>query len=144
MPKLTPKQKAFADYYIELGNATEAAIRAKYKRSSARQIGSENLDKPQIKAYIAEIMAQKDAERIASQDEILEFLTSVVRGVTTEQVPLLDGDGYQKLAKLDAGMLKDRVKSAELIGKRYAMWTDKKDINGEVAVTFVDNLDDDE
>lgn len=143
MGALTPKQKAFADFYIELGNATAAAIKAKYKKSSARQIGSQNLDKPAIKKYIAEKMAEKDAERVASQDEVLEFLTNVMRGSIIEQVPLLDGDGYQKLAKLDETVPKDRIKAAELLGKRYAMWTDKKEIDGAVAVTFVDNLDDD-
>lgn len=144
MGKLTHKQQAFADYYIEFGNATEAAIKAHYSKKSAKQIGSENLDKPQIKKYIAERMAEKDAERVASQDEVLQFLTNVMRGSVIEQIPILDGDGYQKLARLDETVPKDRIKAAELLGKRYAMWTDKKDINGEVAVTFVDNLDDDE
>ena len=52
MLKLTIKQKAFADYYIELGNATEAAIKAGYNPKTARQIGSMNLTKVDIKSYI--------------------------------------------------------------------------------------------
>ena len=51
---LTPKQKAFADYYIELGNATEAARRAGYKGKNLNRIASENLSKLDIKQYIEE------------------------------------------------------------------------------------------
>lgn len=142
--ELTVKQRRFADYYIESGNATAAALKAGYSKRSAKDIGPENLQKPLIKEYIATIMAEKDNERIASHDEVLQFLTDVMRGSVTEQIPLLDGDGYQKLANLDAAQPKDRIKAAELLGKRYAMWTDKKEIDGAVAVTFVDNLDDDE
>lgn len=140
--KLTLKQRKFADYFIELGHQTEAAIKAGYKKSNARSTASELMAKPQVKAYIAERMAEKDNERIASQDEVLEFLTQVMRGEVREQVPLLDGDGYQRLALLDETVPKDRIKAAELLGKRYAMWTDKKDIGGEVAVTFVNDLED--
>lgn len=142
--KLTVKQKKFADYYIELGNATEAAKRAGYSERTARYIGSENLGKPAIKEYIAEVMAVKDAERIADQDEILAFLTGVMRGDVTEQIPLLDGDGYQKLAELDAAQPKDRIKAAELLGKRYALWTEKHQIEGDVGVVIVDDIGEDD
>ena len=128
--KLTPKQKAFADYYIETGNATEAAIKAGYSKKTARVIGQENLQKPAIKAYIEERMNEKDKERIASQDEILEFLTKVVRGELTEQVPVLVGEGVQKLVEKDISM-KDRIKAAELLGKRYFMWNNKEIVDIE-------------
>ena len=76
--KLTPKQKAFADYYIETGNASESARRAGYK--CAEQQGKENLQKPTIIAYIAERTKPKEDNRIASGDEVMEFLTAVMRG----------------------------------------------------------------
>lgn len=82
---LTPKQKAFADYYIECGNATEAAKRAGYKDSSARQIGAENLSKPSISAYIAERQKQIEDSRIASAAEVQRFYSAVLRGEIKDQ-----------------------------------------------------------
>lgn len=140
--KLTVKQQRFADYYIELGNGTEAAIKAGYSKRSARGMAAENLAKPLIKEYIDKIMASKDAERIANQDEILSFLTSVMRGQVREQIPLLSGDGYQSLTDLDETSPKDRIRAAELLGKRYALWTDKKDITGEIGVVIIDDTGD--
>ncbi|HDR7211292.1 terminase small subunit [Bacillus cytotoxicus] len=142
--KLTPKQQAFCDYYIETGNATEAARKAGYKGRNLNRIASENLSKLVIQQYIEERMAKKDEERVASQDEILEFLTKVMRGEMTEQVPVGQGEGYFELQDKDT-YVKDRVKAAELLGKRHMMWTEKKEV--EVTVpTFVDDvpLDDDE
>ena len=77
---LTPKQKAFADYYIECGNATEAAKRAGYSEKTAYRTGADNLKNPQIIDYIAERTKPKEDNRIASGDEVMEFLTAVMRG----------------------------------------------------------------
>ncbi|KXZ17904.1 terminase [Bacillus nakamurai] len=139
--KLTEKQKRFADFYIELGNATEAARKAGYSQKTAKSIGQENLTKPDIKSYIKERLAEKDAERVASQDEILEFLTAVMRGEKTEQIPVGIGEGAQELEDKDP-YLKDRVKAAELLGKRHGMWTEKVDMTGEFAVQFIDDSGD--
>ena len=78
--ELTPKQKAFADYYIETGNATESAKMAGYSEKTARQIGAENLTKPYICKYIEERMKPTEKKRIATGDEIMEFFTAVMRG----------------------------------------------------------------
>ena len=51
--KLTTKQKKWADEYIKTGNATQSAINAGYSEKTAKQIGTENLAKPVLKAYIA-------------------------------------------------------------------------------------------
>ncbi|MED0670629.1 terminase small subunit [Aneurinibacillus aneurinilyticus] len=142
MSKLTPKQQAFADYYIETGNATEAARKAGYKGNNLNRVASENLTKLVIKNYIAERMAQKDNERVASQDEILEFLTKVMRGELTEQIPVGKGEGFFTLDDKDT-YVKDRVKAAELLGKRYVMWTDRQQVEGNVGVTIVDDIGDD-
>lgn len=141
MGKLTPKQQAFADYYIETGNATEAARKAGYKGNNLNRVASENLTKLVIKNYIEERMAQKDNERVASQDEILEFLTKVMRGELTEQIPVGKGEGYFELDDKDT-YVKDRVKAAELLGKRYVMWTDRQQVEGNVGVTIVDDIGD--
>lgn len=85
---LTPKQKAFAEYYLECGNATEAARRAGYKARSAQQIGAENMSKPVIADYISTRLAEIDAARVASADEVLKFYTSVMRGEVKDQFGL--------------------------------------------------------
>lgn len=141
MAKLTPKQKAFADYYIELGNATEAAIKAGYSKKTAYSIGNENLKKPEIKKYIQDRVAEKEEKMIAKQDEVLKFLTSVLRGEITEEIPIGKGEGFFQLEDKTPSV-KDRVKAAELLGKRYAMWTDKQQVEGSQQVIIVEDLDD--
>ena len=77
---LTLKQQVFADYYIECGNATEAAKKAGYSENTARFIGAENLTKPNISAYIKERLEKQRAKRVASADEVMEFFSAVMRG----------------------------------------------------------------
>ena len=84
---LTPKQKAFADYYIECGNQTEAAKRAGYSEKTARVIGQENLQKPAVSAYIAE--RQAEIERQAGRDimsltEIQVRRSKIANGLLTD------------------------------------------------------------
>lgn len=137
--KLTPKQKAFADYYIELGNAEEAARKAGY---SARGNTTKLLQNTTIRQYIQQRMAEKDKERIASQDEVLEFLTKVLRGEVTEEIPIGKGEGYFELEDKTPSV-KDRVKAAELLGKRYALWTEKQQVEVTTPV-FVDDVPEDD
>ena len=85
---LTPKQKAFADYYIECGNATEAARRAGYSGKTARVIGQENLQKPAVFAYIADRQKEIDSSRICTLKEIQEFRSRIVRGEEKDQFDL--------------------------------------------------------
>jgi phage terminase small subunit len=138
--KLTEKQKRFADYYIETGNATESAIKAGYSEKTAKEIGCENLTKPHIRQYIDERIASKDKERIADQDEILQFLTTVLRGEVDEEFALGVGKGAQTIIRKELDG-KDRVKAAELLGKRYGLWVDKQELDVKGAVTFVDDID---
>lgn len=104
---LTPKQQAFADYYIECGNATEAARRAGYSEDSARQIGAENLAKPSISEYISARMGEEAKKRVADANEVIEFYTAVMRGEVKDQFGL------------DAS-LSDRLKAGDSLMKRYA------------------------
>jgi phage terminase small subunit len=140
--KITMKQKKFVDLWIELGNASAAAIQAGYSKKTARSTASQILDKPHVKEYIAGVMVAKDAATIAGQDEILRFLTSVMRGEVKEQVPLLAGDGFQELEEKDMSA-KDRVKAAELLGKRHMLWTEKINVNA-THVVLVDDTGVDE
>ncbi|WP_263560023.1 terminase small subunit [Paenibacillus polymyxa] len=137
--KLTEKQKRFIDYFVETGNSTEAARRAGYKQPHVQ--GAQTLDK--LRSLIDEKIAAKDGERIAKQDEILEFLSEVMRGKVKEEYPLGMGMGEQSLVKKELDG-KDRIKAAELLGKRYAMWTDKQQVDGSVGVVIVDDLGDED
>lgn len=108
--KLTPKQRAFCDYYIETGNATESAKRAGYKKPNVQ--GSQNLEKLSIKQYIDKRLKELESKRIANAGEVLQYLTKVMRGEEKDQFGL------------DAS-LQDRTKAAELLGKRYAIFNSK-------------------
>ena len=86
MAKLTAKQQRFCDEYLIDLNATQAAIRAGYSKKTARAIANENLTKPSIKEYIEKRMAEKEKELIADQDEVMKYLSSVMRREMTESV----------------------------------------------------------
>jgi phage terminase small subunit len=128
MAKMTAKQQRFCDEYLIDLNATQAAIRAGYSKKTAYSIGVENLKKPEIKKYIADRMAEKDAALIADQDEVLKYLTSVLRGETQSEVVVVEGqgDGYSEARTMHkAPDEKERLKAAELLGKRYGLYTEK-------------------
>ena len=136
---LTLKQKKFADEYIISGNATEAAIKAGYSEKTANRIASENLSKLDIKKYIGERLSEIDSEKIADQKEILQYLSSVMRGEQREQTLKSEGSDWgQKIVDIDVGA-KDRIKAAELLGKRYGMWTDKVDTTGNIEIRIEDD-----
>lgn len=132
--KLTQKQQKFCDYYIELGNAKQAAIKAGYSPKTAKAIGAENLTKPYLKAYIDERLEEIKNERTADAQEVMEFLTSVMRGEVTEPVTVLSGDGYQKVVDLQPSVQTRRAAAVD-IGKRYALFTDKVDLQqGDIVI----------
>lgn len=122
---LTEKQKRFIDYYIETANATESAKKAGYSTKTAKNIGAENLTK--LNFFIQKKLEEKESERIASQDEVLRYLTKVMRGEEKDQFGL------------DAS-LQDRTKCAELLGKRYGTFVDKKELSGGYTVELVDDV----
>lgn len=121
-PKLTPKQKKFCEYYIQSGNATDAARKAGYSEKSAEAIGLENLGKPRISAYIAERVADQDKRRVADADEVLRFYSAVMRGEVKDQFGL------------DAS-LTDRLKAGDALMKRYAAGGAKKNETEDDPIT---------
>lgn len=146
MAKMTAKQRRFCDEYLIDLNATQAAIRAGYSEKTARAIGSENLLKPYIKAYIDQRMAEKEAELIADQDEVLRYLTSVLRGESQSEVVVVEGIGMgtsEARTMQKAPDEKERLKAAELLGKRYGLYTERieQDVDMSLSIT-VDYGDD--
>lgn len=127
MKDLTVKQKRFADEYIISGNATEAAIKAGYSNKTAAVIGAENLIKPNIKQYIDTRFKELDSAKIADQKEVMEYLTRLMRGEEKETEMINVGNFEQQLIEVP---IKHSVRkqAAELIGKRYGMWTEKMDV----------------
>lgn len=132
---MTAKQQRFADEYLIDCNATQAAIRAGYSPKTARQIGEQNLSKLDVKAYIDARLAEISSSRIADGKEVLEYLTAVMRGQHTEETLCLDGDGMQRKINIDVSA-KDRLKAAELIGKRYGLFKENLDVTGGVPVVI--------
>lgn len=122
---LTPKQKAFADYYIECGNAAEAYRKAGYKNyKSAAVEASKALNNPKVSQYIEERQKQIEDSRIASAAEIMQYFTSVMRGEVKDQFGL------------DAP-LAERTKAAVELAKRKVDVAQKTDTGGIVIVNNI-------
>ena len=143
MIRLTAKQKRFCDEYLIDCNATQAAIRAGYSRKTAGAIGYENLEKPQIKEYIDEQLKRIENDNIADTKEVMEYLTNVMRGKSRSSVLSMCGDGMQEIIEKPPDE-KEKIKAAELIGKRYGMFKDNVDLNADVGVTILDDIPEDD
>ncbi len=141
--RLTEKQKRFAEEYLIDLNATQAAIRAGYSPKTAYSIGEENLKKPEIKACIDARLAEIRSEKTADAQEVLEYLTAVMRGGETEETLRLAGDGVQEVAEI-AVSAKERLKAAELIGRRFGMFTDRAQVSLTAPVQILDNIPEEE
>lgn len=139
--KLNPKQQAFADYFIQFGNAEQAALKAGYSKAYARGNAHKLVANVSIKKYIDKRLEEIKSERVADQQEILEYLTSIMRGEQTEETLRGVGEGAQMIDDIEVSA-KDRIKAAELLGKRYTMWTDNQNISAIVTPTFVDDISD--
>ena len=145
MGKMTAKQQRFCDEYLIDLNATQAAIRAGYSEKTARAIGNENLTKPDIIEYIDKRMAEKESELIADQNEVMKYLSSVMRRDLKESVVVTLQNKTEKWVKdEETGKLKkqtvteespavveiparlsDANKAAELLGKAYGLYKEK-------------------
>lgn len=132
--KLTLKQKKFADEYIISGNATDAAKKAGYSKKTAFTIATENLKKPYIKQYIDQRIKELDDKKIAKQEEVLQYLTSVLRGESESAIVVVEGcgDGYSEARTVKKTPdEKERLKAAELLGKRYRIFSEKSEVEEE-------------
>ena len=145
MAKLTRKQQRFADEYLVDANATQAAIRAGYSEKTAYSQGQRLLKNVEVKKYIEEQLERIHNEKIADAQEVMIYLTSVLRGESLSEIVVVEGTGdgcsdARRMMKLPDE--RERLKAAELIGKRYGMFTDKVNVEGAVPVVIIDDLDD--
>lgn len=140
MSKLTLKQKRFADEYIITGNIEQSAISAGYSKNYARAQAHKLLANVGIKNYIDERLKILDSEKIADQKEVLQYLSAVMRGEHKEKTLISIGELGQEIVDIDVGA-KDRLKAAELLGKRYKLFTDKVEVDANIeTVVFVDDI----
>ena len=142
---MTEKQKRFCDEYLVDCNATQAAIRAGYSEKIAHSIGAENLIKPELKIYIDEQLEKLHSEKTADAQEVMEYLTSVMRGESQSEVIVVlgVGDGFSEARRVQKSPdEKERLKAAELIGKRYGIFTDKTQLEGVSQIQIIDDIPD--
>nr|WP_302192518.1 terminase small subunit [uncultured Streptococcus sp.] len=140
MTKLTLKQQRFADEYIISGNAYQSAITAGYSENYAKGNVVKLLENVSVKSYIDEKLAELQSQKVADQQEVMEYLTAVMRGEKTEPLLVLDGDGTQKVVNA-VPPVRARTKAAELLGKRYRLFTDKVELDATVEqVVFEDDI----
>lgn len=136
---VTEKQKRFCDEYLKDLNATQAAVRAGYSPKTAKQIGQRMLTFVDLKSYIDEQLELLHNQKTADAQEVLEYLTSVMRGEHTEQTLQLVGDGVQKITDIDVSE-KERMKAAEMLGKYHALWTERTQVEGVAQVQIIDDI----
>lgn len=120
MSGLSAQEQLFADYYLVNFNAAEAVVKAGFEVSNPRTVGMRLSRKPMIQEYIKSQMENKKNALIADQDEILMFLTAVMRN----DKDILDIDHNVRLS--------DRMHSAELLGKRYSLFTERVEVEGKI------------
>ncbi len=144
---MTNAQRIFCDEYLIDLNGTRA-YKVAYpnikKDSTARTNASRLLTIANIKCYIEERMKEKEQEAIATQDEVLKYLTSVLRGESESEVIVVEGngDGCSSARKIKkAPDEKEKLRAGELLGKRYGLFIEKKDINANITEIKVE-LDD--
>lgn len=136
---MNAKQKKFCDEYLVDCNAAQAAIRAGYSPKTAKQIGQENLTKPDLRAYIDEQLLRLHNDRTADAAEVMEYLTAVMRGESTAHVVVVEGigEGCSEAKVIDKPPdEKERLKAAELLGKRFGLFTEKIDVSGNIPVVI--------
>ena len=152
---MTEKQKLFCEEYLIDLNATQAALRAGYSEKTAYSIGNENLKKPEIQEYIQKRLKEKEDALIAKQDEVLKTLTAVMRREKPETVVVTckarksyyDDNGKKVIDEAEQPIcveiptkVSDVNKAAEMLGKYYALFTDRTQIENDGPVVIIDDI----
>lgn len=147
---MTEKQKRFADEYIISLNGTEAYMKAYphiKKPETAAAAASRLLTNVNVKNYIKGRLEEIENKTIAKQEEVLKYLTAVMRGETLSEVVVVEGEGegHSTARRVDkAPDERERLKAAELLGKRYGLYTDKVDMTQALTIVFEDDYGDED
>jgi phage terminase small subunit len=137
--KIQEKQKRFIDYLIELGNIERAAIKAGYSKNYAKGRVHYLLGVDRVRAYYEKRLKEVESDRIMQPAEVLQYLTSVARGQSQAEIVVVEGvgDGVSQAKHVKkAPDEKERLKAAELLGKRYRMFTDNLNLDGGFQINF--------
>ena len=159
MMALNDKEKCFAnEYIINRGNAYQAALSAGYTKNTARNASewlTESLTnsetkrhlpyKPYLRAYIDEQLAKIESEKVATAQEVMEYLTSVMRGESEAEIVVVEGagDGYSEARHITKNPdEKEKLKAAESLAKILGLHREKIDLNAS-QVIIVDDVPED-
>lgn len=148
--RLNPKQIAFADEYIITGNLYQSAKKAGYSEQYSRSQADKILNNVGVSRYIAERMKKIQSEKIMSQEEVLEKLTAIARREVTKGIykskETVDGETLEVEKEYDhMPNIEEQTKALELLGKRYALFTEKRDVdlkNTDINIVIGDKDDD--
>ena len=133
MAKLSTKQKDFADEYIICGNAVQAAKKAGYSTNYVKAQSHKLLENVGLKKYIDERLKEIESAKTATQQEVLEYLTSVMRGEQREQTLIGMGQGFQEKTYIDVSA-KDRLKAADLLNKIHQAREEKSATKEDIVI----------
>lgn len=144
-PKLNERQKRFVEEYLRSGNATQSAIKAGYSPKAAKEVASRLLTFANVKSEVEARLKELESERVATTQEIQEYLTAVMRGELDEEVVVNVGvgKGYTRADKIKAQVgAKDRTKAAELLAKVRGMFVNKSEleVTGNLPIVIKDDL----
>ena len=154
---LNDKEKCFAnEYVINKGNAYKAALAAGYSKNTAKHayqwlenpqqnptINRKLPFKPELKEYISEQLAKMESEKIADATEVMQYLTSVLRGESEAEIVVVEGIGEgmsRARTMMKAPDEKERLKAAAELGKILGLAITKIDIDADAGVTIIDDL----
>lgn len=140
---MTEKQRLFADEYLKDLNGTRAykTIYTTIKNDNVAAVRANTLLKQRdISDYISKRLEEIHNENTADIQEVMEYLTSVLRGESASAVLMMSGNGMQKVTEKPPDE-KERLKAAELLGKRFGMFKDNVDITSNGKTVIVDDID---
>ncbi|MFV0519787.1 MAG: terminase small subunit [Lachnospirales bacterium] len=139
MKVITKKQKRFAEEYLVDCNATQAAIRSGYSSKTAYSSGSRILKNPVVQEYVKKQLDKLSDERVADAKEVMAYLSDCLRGITQSEIVVIEseGDGVTTSRKiLKCPDEKERLKAAELLGKRYGLFKENIEFKGNIPVVI--------
>lgn len=140
---MTEKQRLFADEYLKDLNGTRAykTVYTTIKNDNVAAVRANTLLKQKdISDYISKRLEEIHNENTADIQEVMEYLTSVLRGKSASAVLMMSGNGMQKVTEKPPDE-KERLKAAELLGKRFGMFKDNVDVTSNGKTVIVDDID---
>lgn len=163
---MTEKQKRFCDEYIKDLNASRA-YKAAYPNvkndNVAKAAGSRLLTNVNLREYIEKELEKLHNEKTATAGEVIEYLTSVMRREESESVVVTvkkhktdyNGKGGKTATDREEPVVveiparvSDANKAAEMLGKYYALFTDRTQVEGDSVIQIINDIprgnDDDE